>query len=148
MRGGAVAGGGPDVRRAVALDDLPALAASVLDRLPKGGVVWLIGELGAGKTTFVQAVCGVLGAGLARSPTYALVHRYASPAGAVLHVDCYRLTEADEARDLALHEQLDGARCLLVEWPERGGPWIPDPDIRLRLTAADADGRRWIEEIS
>src|SRR5207253_4700691 len=67
-------------------------------------VVGLSGELGTGKTTFVQAICRGLGArGLATSPTYALVHQYRTPEGRVVyHVDCYRLRSPAEAQDLGL----------------------------------------------
>ena len=83
--------------------DLAALAAEAdarWRRLPARSVIWLSGDLGTGKTAFVQALARAAGAAAARSPTFALVHRYASPAGAIAHVDCYRLRAPDEALDL------------------------------------------------
>ena len=69
--------------------------------LAPGDVVTFEGELGAGKTTFIQAITRGLGvAGAASSPTYALVHRYHGRRGPVFHLDCYRLRSADEAADL------------------------------------------------
>ena len=129
--------------REVSLADLEREAADAWRTLPAHGVVWQSGELGAGKTTFVQAVTRAAHAGAARSPTYALVHEYASPDGPVIHVDCYRLRTPDEALDLDLPELRRRARLLLIEWPERAGAYAPAPDLHLRLHhVADPDRRR------
>lgn len=114
----------------------PALreAARALGReLGPGEVVWLEGEMGAGKTTFVQSLVQGMGVATgATSPTYALVHHYEAPAGPVYHVDCYRLRHPDEARDLDWETLRTGA-ALLIEWPERAGDWAPRPTRRVRL---------------
>jgi tRNA threonylcarbamoyladenosine biosynthesis protein TsaE len=98
-------------------------------------VVGLSGELGSGKTTLVQAICRGLGARVvATSPTYALVHHYETPQGSpVYHVDCYRLTSPDEARDLGFEDMMREGSIVLIEWPERAGPWLPPLDRHLRL---------------
>jgi tRNA threonylcarbamoyladenosine biosynthesis protein TsaE len=98
-------------------------------------VIGLSGELGSGKTTLVQAICRGLGARvLATSPTYALVHHYETPQGrSVYHVDCYRLKSPDEARDLGFEDMTREQAIVLVEWPERAGPWLPPLDRHLRL---------------
>ncbi len=103
-------------------------------------VIGLSGELGSGKTTLVQAICRGLGARvLATSPTYALVHHYETPQGrSVYHVDCYRLKSPGEARDLGFEDMTREQAIVLVEWPERAGPWLPPLDRHLRL-AHDAD---------
>lgn len=103
-------------------------------------VIGLSGELGSGKTTLVQAICRGLGAGvLATSPTYALVHHYETPQGrSVYHVDCYRIKSPDEARDLGFEDMTREQAIVLVEWPERAGPWLPPLDRHLRL-AHDPD---------
>lgn len=116
--------------------------------LPPHGVVWLSGELGAGKTAFVQAVTRAARAQPARSPTYALVHEYASPDGPVVHVDCYRLRTPDEAMDLDLAELRRQARLLLIEWPERAGRYAPAPDLHLRLHHVADPSRRRLERIA
>lgn len=111
-----------------ALLDEPGLAALAFDlgqRLAPGEVVWLTGELGAGKTSFVKYLVRGLGAEVpATSPTYSLVHRYAGPNGPVYHVDCYRLRTPDEAHDLDW-ETLSSGFALLIEWPERAGAFAP-----------------------
>jgi tRNA threonylcarbamoyl adenosine modification protein YjeE len=112
---------------------LEALAFELGERLGPGEVVWLTGELGAGKTTFVRALVRGLGSGTpATSPTYALVHRYDAPRGPVYHVDCYRLRTPDEAHDLDW-ETLGAGAALLIEWPERAGEWAPRPTRQVAL---------------
>ena len=101
-------------------------------------VIGLSGELGAGKTTLVQAICRGLGArAAATSPTYALVHHYHADRP-VYHVDCYRLRAAEEARDLGFEDMLREDAVILIEWPERAGAWAPPLDRHLRL-AHDPD---------
>ncbi len=111
-------------------------------------VIGLSGELGTGKTTLVQAICRGLGArALATSPTYALVHHSASADGRpVYHVDCYRLRSPDEARDLGFDDMVREGAIVLIEWPERAGPWAPPLDRHFRLRYADAPDVRELEE--
>jgi tRNA threonylcarbamoyladenosine biosynthesis protein TsaE len=111
--------------------------------LPPGAVVYLEGELGAGKTTAVRAIARGLGvAEVTSSPTYALVHRYAGRRGPVFHLDCYRLRAPDEAADLdwaGIAAEMD---ALLVEWPERAAGWAPPATHRVRLAhVPDAEAR-------
>ena len=120
------------------------LAARELgERLGPGAVVWLEGELGAGKTTFAGALAAALGAaGPTPSPTYALVHHYDGRRGAIYHVDCYRLARPDDARDLDW-DTLQSGDALLIEWPERAGAWAPRPTHRIHLAhTSNADLRR------
>ena len=108
----------------------------------------LEGELGTGKTTFVQAVARGLGvAEAATSPTYALVHRYQGRRGPVFHLDCYRLRRPEEAEDLDWETLLAEGDALLVEWPERAGPWLPAPSRRFRLHHLPDEARRGLEEV-
>ena len=110
-----------------------ALAEDLGRSLGPGEIVWLIGELGAGKTSFVQALTRGLGVlSPATSPSYALVHHYAGPRGPVYHVDCFRLRTPDEAHDLDW-ETLSSGRALLIEWPERAGAWAPRPTRKVAL---------------
>jgi tRNA threonylcarbamoyladenosine biosynthesis protein TsaE len=122
-------------------------------------VIGLSGELGTGKTTLVQAICRGLGAGArATSPTYALVHHYDAGPVPVYHVDCYRLRQPDEARDLGFDDMLrereggdgvgggGGGAIILIEWPERAGAWAPPLDRHFRLSYDSDPGRRVVEE--
>lgn len=126
---------------------MAARAADAWRRLPHGAVIWLSGDLGAGKTTFVQALTRVASAEPARSPTYALVHEYASPEGAIVHVDCYRIATPADARDLDLDAVRRRARLLVIEWPERAGAFAPEPDLHVRLSHVSDPGRRRVEVV-
>lgn len=110
-------------------------------------IVALEGNLGAGKTTFAQAVARGLGVTEpATSPTYALVHRYEGRRGPVFHLDCYRLRRPEEAADLDWEGLLAEGDALLVEWPERAGSWLPVPTRRFRFHHLPDAERRGLEE--
>ncbi|HEU5171495.1 MAG TPA: tRNA (adenosine(37)-N6)-threonylcarbamoyltransferase complex ATPase subunit type 1 TsaE [Gemmatimonadales bacterium] len=116
--------------------------------LPPGAVLALEGELGAGKTTFAQAIARGLGVTEpASSPTYALVHRYAGRRGPVFHLDCYRLRSPAEAADLDWEGLLRDGDAILVEWPERAGPWLPAVTRRFRLHHLADPDRRGLEAL-
>lgn len=116
--------------------------------LPPGALLAFEGEVGAGKTTFIQAIARGLGVTVATtSPTYALVHRYRGRRGPVFHLDCYRLRSPDEAADLDWEGLASEGDAILVEWPEQAGAWLPPPHRRFRLHhLADAD-RRGLETL-
>ncbi|MGE5093173.1 MAG: tRNA (adenosine(37)-N6)-threonylcarbamoyltransferase complex ATPase subunit type 1 TsaE [Bacillota bacterium] len=114
--------------------------------LPPGSVLLFEGDLGAGKTTMVQAVARGLGVTQpATSPTYALVHHYQGRRGPVYHLDCYRLRSPEEAADLDWETLLREGDALLIEWPERAGDWVPAPTMRFHLSHLDDPTRRGLE---
>jgi tRNA threonylcarbamoyladenosine biosynthesis protein TsaE len=120
-------------------DELSRFGEALGRTLRAPTVIGLSGDLGTGKTTLVQAICRGLGArALATSPTYALVHHYEAHGTPVYHVDCYRLRHPDDAQDLGFDDMLREGAIILVEWPERGGAWVPPLDRHLRL-AHDSD---------
>jgi tRNA threonylcarbamoyl adenosine modification protein YjeE len=105
-------------------------------------IVYLEGELGAGKTSFARGLLRALGEQAAvRSPTYGLMAQYSLPAGRVLHLDLYRLRSPEELEPLALRDHLAGSRLWLIEWPDRGARALPAPDMTLRLQV-EGEGRR------
>jgi len=111
------------------------LAASVSD----GGVVYLRGELGAGKTTFARALLEALGVDARiKSPTYSLIESYAVAGLAVHHLDLYRIADSGELEWLGLADLTGEPYLLLVEWPERAGRGLPGPDLILHLSHAGA----------
>jgi len=119
--------------RTVTEAELVAWGEALGRALEPGQVIWLQGDLGAGKTTLVQAIARGRGVDRpATSPTYDLVHRYEGRRGPVYHVDCYRLRRPDDAADLDW-ETLGSGDLLLVEWPERAGAWAPPPTRWVRL---------------
>jgi len=135
------------VAEPLSLSGLEQRATDLWRDLPAGAVVWLTGDLGTGKTTFVQAVCRAAGAERARSPTFALVHEYVSGQGSIFHVDCYRLRDPVEAVDLDFPGLLRHCRLLMIEWPERAGDLAPEPDAHLHFAHAEADNVRLVERI-
>jgi tRNA threonylcarbamoyladenosine biosynthesis protein TsaE len=115
---------------------VPTAAASA------GAVVYLRGDLGAGKTTCARSLLRALGVtGLVRSPTYALVEVYSLDALTCVHVDLYRLQTLTEVDELGLRDLVGPGHLLLVEWPEKGGAAVPPADLDLALEYA-ADGRQ------
>lgn len=128
--------------------ELQAEGEGIGRQLRPGEILTFEGDLGAGKTTLVQAVAKGLGVrGPATSPTYALVHRYQGTRGPVFHLDCFRLRSPDEAADLDWEGLLAEGDAILVEWPERAGPWIPQPTRRFRLSHLTDPTRRRLESL-
>ena len=128
-------------------DELNRFGETLGSALRPPVIIGISGDLGAGKTTLVQAICRGLGAEVpATSPTYALVHRYESPSGPVFHVDCYRLKSSKEARDLGLDDILLQKAILLVEWPEKAGHMMPPLDRYFQLSHDSDTAYRILEE--
>jgi len=101
-------------------------------------VVYLTGDLGAGKTTLARGFLHALGvAGAVRSPTYTLVEIYETDALTALHLDLYRLSDPAELDNLGLREWARAGHLWLIEWPERGADRLPAADLIVRLTAGD-----------
>lgn len=110
------------------------------------GVVLLIGELGAGKTTLAKGIVEGRGAASAEdvsSPTYTLIHEYGEPVS-VYHIDLYRLETLQEVRRLGLEDIFDQPALVLIEWGERFPELMPEDRIEIRLSY-DGENRRKIE---
>jgi tRNA threonylcarbamoyladenosine biosynthesis protein TsaE len=136
------------VTRSLTQAELEAEGEALGRALQPGAVVTFEGDLGAGKTTFIQAIARGLGVtGAATSPTYALVHRYRGARGPVFHLDCFRLRSPEEAADLDWEGLMAEGDAILVEWPERAGSWIPAPTRRFRLHHVADPDRRGLESL-
>lgn len=97
-------------------------------------VVALRGDLGAGKTTMVQELARAIGVrDEVTSPTFALVHEYASPRGPVHHLDLYRLRDASQLAQLGWDDILRARGIVLVEWPERAAGQLPPQTVEILL---------------
>ena len=97
-------------------------------------LVTVTGELGAGKTTLVQAICAGYGVtDDVTSPTFALVHEYQSARSRVYHLDLYRLDRPDQLDALGWDEIVSGGGLVLIEWPERAGDRLPSGHATLSL---------------
>jgi tRNA threonylcarbamoyladenosine biosynthesis protein TsaE len=114
-----------------------SLARALPGAAAAGAVLYLQGELGAGKTTCVRSLLRTLGVvGLVRSPTYTLVETYGLPGLTCVHVDLYRLQTLTEVDELGLRDVVGPGCLLLVEWPEKGGSHLPPADLDLSLQYA------------
>ena len=118
-----------------------ALGAALARAGLREGAVYLAGDLGAGKTTFVRGFLRALGvAGPIRSPTFTLVEEYRAGAAAVVHYDLYRLAEAEELEYLGLRDHVGSGALCLFEWPERGSGVLPAPVLDVRFDYASGEG--------
>jgi len=145
---------------------LPDIAASeslgerLATTMPSAAVVFLRGDLGAGKSSIARAMLRKLGvAGPIKSPTYSLVERYQLGTGEAVHMDLYRIAEMAELEFLGLDDLAPQVRLWLIEWPERGGSALPRADIEIRLTvsgsgrdaellAVSGPGQDWLARLS
>ena len=123
-----------------------ALAKQLAAELKPGDVVRLEGDLGAGKTTFVQGLAAALGvAGRVTSPTFCLVQEHWGAGVLLVHMDLYRLRNEDDVLAIGWEDYLAEGAIVAVEWPERAGSLIPNDAIRVTFTHLDGDERRRIE---
>ena len=118
-------------------------AGSLVGRaLSAGAVVFLTGELGAGKTTFTRGALRALGhVGSVKSPTYTLCEPYdLANAGQLCHLDLYQLSNPEELEFLGIRDYVASGAVLLIEWPSKGEGWLPTPDLQVALHES-GDGR-------
>ncbi len=96
--------------------------------------VAIAGEVGAGKTTLVQAICRGYGVSEpVTSPTFALVHEYTAPRSSVFHLDLFRLTHPRELAGLGWDDLIIAVAIVLIEWPERAGVALPGDHVGIEL---------------
>jgi tRNA threonylcarbamoyladenosine biosynthesis protein TsaE len=120
-----------------------ALAAELAAVLPADTVLALHGDMGVGKTTFVQGLARGLGVKeQVTSPTFAIYSVYAGTRARLVHLDAYRLDHERQLEALLLDEFLTSPWVLAVEWPEKTGAWLPPAAWHLTLGIVEGDRHR------
>jgi len=126
------------------LDDISAVATQFIAATGEHRVIAFYGEMGTGKTTFIQAICKNLGVtDVINSPTFAIVNEYLSPNAPIYHFDFYRIKKIDEVYDMGYEEYFYGDGYCFIEWPELVESLLPDDVLRVKIKELP-DGRRSI----
>jgi tRNA threonylcarbamoyladenosine biosynthesis protein TsaE len=122
-----------------------ALAAAIAELARPGDLILLVGDLGAGKTAFVQGFGAALGVDdQITSPTFTLARQYKGRLE-LNHLDVYRLEQLDEVVDLGLQELLDGPTVTLIEWGDTIVPALPADYLEVRLSFGEGDDDRRVQ---
>ena len=117
------------------LDEITNVAREFLSLMDGKKLFAFYGTMGAGKTTFIKALCEVLGVtDNVTSPTFAIVNEYETERGDVIyHFDFYRLKNLQEVRDIGFDDYLDSGNVCLMEWPEMVEELLPDEVVKIRI---------------
>lgn len=128
------------------LESIHDVARQFIEKIGDKRVLAFYGKMGAGKTTFIKAVCEVLGVtDVITSPTFAIVNEYTDGEGApVYHFDFYRIKKIEEVYDMGYEDYFYSGNICLMEWPELIEDLLPDDALRITISEA-ADGKRQIE---
>ena len=119
-----------------------SLGEEIANYYSKGAVIYLSGELGAGKTTLARGFLRGLGyTGFVKSPSYTLVEIYRLLVIEIIHVDLYRLAEPEDYLNLGLSDYLKNNSILLIEWPEKSEKFLPSPTVWIKI---DIQGKKRI----
>ncbi|GAB4312538.1 MAG: tRNA (adenosine(37)-N6)-threonylcarbamoyltransferase complex ATPase subunit type 1 TsaE [Bacteroidales bacterium] len=132
--------------KVASIDELPGVAKELLDLDHSRKVMAVYGAMGAGKTTFIKAICRVLGVSeKVTSPTFALVNVYSGTAGEIYHFDVYRIESLHEMYDIGYEDYFYSGNYCLVEWAEKIEPLLPvETTLRVEVLADDATEMRTI----
>ncbi len=128
------------------IDDIAAAAREFAALMGDETVYAFYGEMGAGKTTFINSLCRELGVedDTTSSPSFAIVNEYRSDTTAELiyHFDLYRLEDIEEALDLGIEDYFDSGALCLLEWSERIEPLLPDDVVKVKISVDPDDDSR------
>jgi tRNA threonylcarbamoyladenosine biosynthesis protein TsaE len=125
------------------LEDITEAAQRCWDAIGQRKVVAFHGAMGAGKTTFIHALCRAKQvSGALSSPTFSIINEYAYPGGIIYHIDLYRLDQEEEAFRAGVEDCLYSGHTCLVEWPERAEALFPDDTVHAYIEMTDQQTRR------
>jgi len=124
------------------ITQLPATAQTLVNFAGSHKVFLFYGDMGAGKTTFIKALCAQLGvAEQVTSPTFSIVNEYNGTNAQVYHFDFYRLKSQDEALDMGYEEYLYSENYCLIEWPEKIADLLPMHYVKVTIQVTDGQTR-------
>ena len=129
--------------RMSSLGDLPAAASVLLEQARQEPVLLFEGPMGAGKTTFIKAICKALGViDPVSSPTFSIVNEYLTGNGRpVYHFDFYRINEEQEAVNIGVYDYFDSGNLCLIEWPAKIPNLLPDHYMLVTITSGAGEER-------
>lgn len=127
------------------IDDIAHAARRFIDNMPQGKVFAFYGKMGAGKTTFIKAICEELGVkDVITSPTFAIVNEYEGDGNATIyHFDFYRIKKLDEVYDMGYEEYFFSGNLCFIEWPELIEDLLPEDVTKVTIEEAE-DGSRLV----
>jgi len=125
------------------LDTINTTALQFINQIGKRTVFAFNGKMGAGKTTFIKAICEMMGVKeTVNSPTFSIVNEYEAADGRIIyHFDCYRLNNIQEALDLGAEEYLYSGNLCFIEWSENIAPLLPDSIVNVDIEEDENGGR-------
>lgn len=126
------------------LEEISAVAAQFIAAIGDHRIIAFYGEMGTGKTTFIQAICKKLGVtDVINSPTFSIVNEYLASDSPIYHFDFYRIKKLEEVYDMGYEEYFYGDGYCFIEWPELVESLLPDDVLRVKIKEL-SDGKRSI----
>lgn len=127
------------------IEEIHSTAKKFLDEIGDKKIFAFNGKMGAGKTTFIKAICEVMGVKeTINSPTFSIVNEYEAADGSIIyHFDCYRINKIQEALDLGAEEYLYSGNLCFIEWSENIAPLLPDSLVNVDIEEIE-NGKRQI----
>ena len=127
------------------LDTIHDSALQFIEQIGERTVFAFNGKMGAGKTTFIKAICEIMGVKeTVNSPTFSIVNEYEAADGRIIyHFDCYRINKVQEALDLGAEEYLYSGNLCFIEWSENIAPLLPDSIVNVNIVEVE-NGEREI----
>ncbi|HNZ61555.1 MAG TPA: tRNA (adenosine(37)-N6)-threonylcarbamoyltransferase complex ATPase subunit type 1 TsaE [Paludibacteraceae bacterium] len=127
------------------LTNIQLTAQQFIKLFDRYSVFAFYGNMGAGKTTFIKAICEILGVKESvNSPTFSIINEYEAADGRILyHFDCYRINKLQEAMDLGAEDYFYSGKICFIEWPEKIEELLPDSTVKVNIQEVE-DGKREI----
>jgi tRNA threonylcarbamoyladenosine biosynthesis protein TsaE len=125
------------------LSSIDAAARELIETLPDKRIFAFYGEMGAGKTTLIKAICRVLQVtDVTSSPSFGLIYEYRTRGSdSVYHFDFYRIEQLEEVYDIGYEEYIDSGQYCFIEWPEKVASLLPPETVNVNLQITESDER-------